>query len=137
MTEERTMLQETDEWLAECGLAGSGDPTVTTLRAACDEMDKLNAGHWDLTDTARANARRAVRNAIKDARRALQPLVDEARTAEIVERHELRYSRLAARTLGWIDPRLLSDELRDAVALHLLDAHGVEMADYAPNPESV
>ena len=137
-TSKPTLTASTEQWLATVGLADSNDPNVGVLREACAELDALNSGRYDLAPGALASATKSVRATITNARKALQPLVDEARTEAVVVRHELRYAGIAARTLGLIDPRLLSDEVRDMVAQDLLlGPHGIEMAEYEPNAESV
>ena len=136
-TSKPKLAESTASWLSTMGLAESDDPNVGVLREACIALDELNAGKFDLTPQALATACRSVRATITAARKALQPLVDEANTAAVVERHELRYSAIAARTLGWIDPRMLSDDLWQLVADHLHIEHGIELHDYVPIAESV
>ena len=127
----------TDRWLVEMGLTDSDDPDVLMLREASVDLDELNSATLHLSPKDLVSARKAVRQTITVARKAVQRLVDERNTHKVMERHAVHFSGLAARTLGWIDPAMLTDDLRAACGAHLKAHYNIDLADYEPRPMPV
>ena len=119
-------------WLVDVGLADCDDPNAVILAESAMDLDHMNQGGYRLSHKDLVAARSKVGSTMAQARRQLQPLVDDQATRKLQERHRQHYSGVAARTLGWIDPAMLSPELRDLVAEHLAEAYDVELADYEP-----
>lgn len=119
-----TMHADTEEWLREVGLGGSKDPMVSLLLDACKVLDNAAAGA-DIQATVTNNARAALHK----ARQALQKQLEQSDSLVSKHRYRVMFAGLAARTMGWVDITLLSEELRDRVAEELLDVHDVTVAD--------
>lgn len=127
----------TREWLNEMGLADCNDPNAMILLEAAIDLDELNSGLHQLSHKDLVTARGRVRHNITTARRSLQPVIDEHSLEREDGRHRLRYSGVAARTMGWIDPGLLTPELLELCADHLAAEHGIKIADYEPRTEAL
>ena len=130
-------LDRTKRWLKENDLDASTDPDVTVLLEAAAEMDWLNDSTRDLSEKERVAARRTARHAVTTARRNIQRLLEQATSTRQLRRHQLMYSGLAARTLGWLDLGLLSADLREDVAAELQAVHDIAIEDYEAESEAL
>lgn len=124
---------DAEKWLADVGLTDSPDPYVGLLRSSSNQLDDLEVVAFpDMSSKQKLDAVRAAQDSVAKYRKALQVEVDRADSAAKRRRHQLLYAGLAAQTLGFVDPTLLSDTLRDRIAEELKEQHGIDLAIYEP-----
>jgi len=116
------MQTDTREWLKTVGLGASKDPIVSLLLDACRVLDEAAAGK-DVTPTVANNARAALHK----ARQSIQRQLEQSNSLVSKHRYEVMFGGLAARTLGYVDVALLTNDTRQIVADELLDVHGITL----------
>ena len=118
------------QWLRNVEFEDWTDPNVLVLIGAAQELDDLDS--TEMTDSQRATAARSLRHSFTTARKTIQAQLDKADSLNAIKRHQLMFAGVACSSLGFIDPQLLSAELRKQVYAHLKSEHNIDAAEFEP-----
>ena len=126
-----TMAKEVNEWLESVGLADSCDPDVAVMKDAAQELDDLEGDTWDLPDRERLAAKKSARYIVSSSRKALDRTLTKSDSAHSIQRHRVKFCGVAAKSLGWVDLGLLSNETAAIVLDELKALYRIDASEYA------